>query len=253
MHKNSPPVSSTVAASQKSSRATLMAIAGSTSLQALVSGNLPPAVPVGPTPYHSGRGPVRASRSRPSGKRKARKTRDTSGLKCPASSGLDGPLWWLASRLQARTDYDGSPEYALTWKRVATSPTQWVLTLRCSARPTRDTDFIGWATPAARDWKDSAGMSRVASNPDGSIRTRCDQLPRQVSLRRGWMEAVEPPDFLGIPRLPPLGKPVMNPDFPRWLMGIPRTWSLVAPDAASFRRTATPSSPNSPNSSSPNS
>lgn len=37
-----------------------------------------------------------------------------------------------------------------------------------------------WATPTARDYKDSAGMALEAVNPDGSIRTRDDQLGRQV-------------------------------------------------------------------------
>lgn len=36
------------------------------------------------------------------------------------------------------------------------------------------------ATPSARDWKDSAGMSATATNPDGTARTRDDQLARQV-------------------------------------------------------------------------
>lgn len=39
-----------------------------------------------------------------------------------------------------------------------------------------------WASPAARDWKDSPGMAETGTNPDGSERTRLDQLPRQANL-----------------------------------------------------------------------
>ena len=48
--------------------------------------------------------------------------------------------------------------------------------------------FSGWPTPATRDWKDTAGMATKATNPDGSERTRLDQLPRVVQLT-GWTTA----------------------------------------------------------------
>lgn len=40
----------------------------------------------------------------------------------------------------------------------------------------------GWVTPSARDWKDSPGMATTGTNPDGSDRSRLDQLPRQAQL-----------------------------------------------------------------------
>ena len=43
----------------------------------------------------------------------------------------------------------------------------------------------GWATPSARDWKDTPGMAIEATNPDGSDRSRVDQLPRQATMT-GW-------------------------------------------------------------------
>ncbi len=39
----------------------------------------------------------------------------------------------------------------------------------------------GWATPSSRDWKDTPGMATEGTNPDGSARTRIDQLPRQAA------------------------------------------------------------------------
>lgn len=45
--------------------------------------------------------------------------------------------------------------------------------------------MAGWSTASARDHKDSEGMSTEGTNPDGSTRTRLDQLPRQANLA-GW-------------------------------------------------------------------
>lgn len=48
--------------------------------------------------------------------------------------------------------------------------------------------LAGWSTASARDWKDSAGMAIEGVNPDGSTRSRTDQLPRQAQLA-GWPTA----------------------------------------------------------------
>ena len=53
-----------------------------------------------------------------------------------------------------------------------------------------------WPTASARDWKDSPGMARTGTNPDGSTRDREDQLARRVygetnqtgSLNPAWVE-----------------------------------------------------------------
>jgi hypothetical protein len=39
-----------------------------------------------------------------------------------------------------------------------------------------------WPTASARDWKDTSGMATTATNPDGSTRSRLDQLPRVAGL-----------------------------------------------------------------------
>lgn len=77
-----------------------------------------------------------------------------------------------------------------------------------------------WVTPSARDWKDSAGMARMAK--DG--RDRHDQLPRQMCGASG-------PDTTGSSATTarPAGSP--NPAFPCWLMGFPTVW-LSGADSA---------------------
>ena len=42
--------------------------------------------------------------------------------------------------------------------------------------------LASWPTASARDWKDTPGMATEAVNPDGSKRTRLDQLPRVAGL-----------------------------------------------------------------------
>jgi hypothetical protein len=39
-----------------------------------------------------------------------------------------------------------------------------------------------WASPSARDWKDTPGMAQTGINPDGSKRTRLDRVPSQAYL-----------------------------------------------------------------------
>ena len=45
--------------------------------------------------------------------------------------------------------------------------------------------LANWATPTARDFKDTAGMALESKNPDGSVRKRTDLLGRQAILCLG--------------------------------------------------------------------
>lgn len=88
--------------------------------------------------------------------------------------------------------------------------------------------LAGWATPSSRDWKDTPGMATEGVNPDGSIRDRLDQLPRQVGMISPSSNAET--ESTGVSRL--------NPLFSLWLMGFPGPeWASCAePVTRSSRR-----------------
>jgi len=79
------------------------------------------------------------------------------------------------------------------------------------------TAMASWSTPSSRDWKDTPGMSKTGINPDGSKRTRLDQLPRQAQLMVSGGGQVGSPAETG-----KYGQ--LNPAHSRWLMGLPPEW-----------------------------
>jgi hypothetical protein len=98
-------------------------------------------------------------------------------------------------------------------------------------------DVLAWATPTARDWKDSPGMSLVR----GDGRSRVDLVPRQVFA---WSTPLTT-DAVGAGNRVPShathaglsltdmvggrgAGPRLNPRFSAALMGFPATWCDVA-------------------------
>lgn len=129
-----------------------------------------------------GREAAHANPFRWSGLKAAMKTKGTFGRSSPdlfVSANLQQSL---ESKLRQTLDVNGSPEYALTWKRWAMKSGPPICALRASAHQQSGKGFTGWPTAASRDWKDTPGMSETGTNPDGSERERLDQLPRVAHL-----------------------------------------------------------------------
>lgn len=96
-------------------------------------------------------------------------TAATYGRKPGASSHEVGRLSSLESRLQALTDLNGSPEYALRWKSSPMLLGAPIIRLRASARRISDSAFSGWPTPMAGS--PGTHAYNPAGNTDSSRKT----------------------------------------------------------------------------------
>jgi hypothetical protein len=191
------------------------------------------------------------------GKRAATTIPATSGPSSDDSSPSASLQHWLESKLRARMDANGSPEYALTWKHWDMPSGPPILALRGSARRISDNAFSGWPTPRSMDATSNVEMpeARFLREARGGM-----NLPTAV-LMAGWgtpsardgkdcgaaLEAN--PDLVETAsRLPrqvlgatstssPAGTAspgVLNAGFSRWLMGFPangatRDWDACSP------------------------
>lgn len=96
---------------------------------------------------------------------------------------------------------------------------------RHSDLPRDAASAVPWATPAARDYKDSPGMATTGTNPDGSERSRLDQLPRQAQLAVSG-ETANGSNVGNRMAAGKLGR--LDPVHSRWLMGFPAVWDMCA-------------------------
>ena len=94
------------------------------------------------------------------------------------------------------------------------------------------TQLAAVSSPSAWDWKDTAGMSESGVDPDGSIRSRLDQLPRQAQLAASGETATG-----GMGGTASTGQ--LDPAYSRWLMGVKPAWDgfvCTATESLSRRR-----------------
>ena len=168
---------------------------------------------------------VHVSRTAPSANNVETPMNETSG-RCSSGSYRSADLnLSLVNKLKMRFVMAGSIEYMQTWKAKATPSGRryWVHT--ASERRTAGTGSTGevsaWPTASARDWKDTPGMKKTGTNPDGTGRKRLDQLPRmayQVFLPGETADS----SSVGMERLAGYR---LNPFFSAWMMGFPQAWT----------------------------
>jgi hypothetical protein len=92
-----------------------------------------------------------ASPSARQAKVSAKRTSATSGQISVGSLPVTGLQSFLENRLVQSLDVNGSLEYSLTWKRWDMKRGGQICALRARARPTSDSDCIGWPTPKTED------------------------------------------------------------------------------------------------------
>lgn len=133
----------------KSTQQALPGFGDATSSEGLPDGSMHSNSPDGAMPK-SGLEAAPASRSRTRGSGKRKPTNVICGQRFLDSSPSAALQWSLENKLQVLLDVNGSPEYALTWRRWSMPSGPPICALRASERPTDDSGFIGWPTPVAQ-------------------------------------------------------------------------------------------------------
>jgi len=116
-------------------------------------------------PEESGPAPVPVSRFRALAKDRATPMSGTCGPLFTASSPSAVLQRSLESKLRARMDVNGSPEFALTWKTWDMPAGEPICALRASEHRTGGKGCIGWPTPQAnKNTKNSKDPQRMKEN-----------------------------------------------------------------------------------------
>ena len=127
------------------------AILSVTSSLASAAGRSPCDSPDGQMTAKSGPEAAPASHSASPAKDSVPQTSGTCGPCSPSSLRSESLQHALASKLRAALAVNGSPEYALTWRRWDMQSGPQICALRASARRKSGSGSIGWPTPMVND------------------------------------------------------------------------------------------------------
>jgi len=226
----------------------------SISSQGLVFGHMPCAVLAGRTPALSGPGLAHASLSARQAKGKGLLTSGTYGPPCIGWLGSAVLSLSLASNLQALTQTTGSTLYKLTWKEWVMPSGRARFRLRASVRRIYETELTGWPTPTANAWKHPSNAGQegglnlqtaavLAGWPTPAARDHKGGYQggrmRNGKLSTDTLDVVA--QIADAARLTASGDLLtgccagmksggqLNPNLPRWLMGLPPEWEKFAP------------------------
>lgn len=156
-----------------------------TSSPALAAGPAPCVSPAGQTLRPSGPAPAHASLSARQAKEAGLLTSATYGRRSIGSLSNADLSPSLASRLRARMDVNGSPEYVLTWTYWDMPSGPPIYALLASARRTSGNGFGGWPTPEASN----GSGGQVSSNPIARTRpsgTKKALTTNEAAQLAGW-------------------------------------------------------------------
>ena len=202
---------------------------------ALEDGPSPCALPDGPTTGLYGQVPVLASPFQWPGDDLANATPDIFGQSGGNLSGSAALQRSLASRLRARMDVNGSPEFALIWSHWDMPSGPPICRLRASVRRISDNGCSGWRTPDANKrgggYKDPEKLqARAAAGHQINLE---DQ-----AILWGWNTPRATDGSNGGPNqtggalshdAAMMGRGgVLSPELSLWIMGYPPEWESYA-------------------------